>query len=209
MAETLIIEDGTGKADAQAYVNLTYVNQYFTDRQSSAWTGSDEVKEAAILKATAFLDGNYKYRGTILKSSQALRFPRTSIKDELDNDITGVPEAIKKASAELAVRALTINLAPDSVPTEGRPVTMVSKAVGSIKKTVVYAKPSDVLNFPSFPEVFNLIRHLIITTVGIGSPSVSGIDKSEMLTNDNNEDIIQPAFSRDMFNYPDPEDLVE
>ena len=45
----IVTEDGTGKSDAQSYLSLADADAYFTARGVSAWTGSNAVKEAALI----------------------------------------------------------------------------------------------------------------------------------------------------------------
>jgi hypothetical protein len=55
---TLVVEDGTGLANAESYASLTYVRTYHADRGSSVLTsGSDAAVEAALRRATRYVDG--------------------------------------------------------------------------------------------------------------------------------------------------------
>ena len=60
---TIIPEDGTIVAGANAYGTLAEVDLYHEDRLNSIWTAaSDETKEAAMLRATAGLESKYRSR---------------------------------------------------------------------------------------------------------------------------------------------------
>lgn len=113
----LIHEDGTGKVDAESYVSVEDANAYHTARNNAGWTGTDAVKEAALRKAASYFDGAYGSRlpGVKKTAAQALLLPRAYGYDRegylLDDD--EVWSVVKAANAELALRALTAELAPD------------------------------------------------------------------------------------------------
>lgn len=97
---TLIVEDGTGLPTANAYVDVAYVDSYFALRGGTAWAAlTQEVKESSIVQATDYIDLRWGrlFAGQPLTEEQALAFPRTVF--------VGVPEMLKKACCEYAVRA--------------------------------------------------------------------------------------------------------
>ena len=60
---TIIVEDGTIVALANAYASLADLDSYHEDRLNTAWTSAeDETKEAAMLRATAGLESKYRGR---------------------------------------------------------------------------------------------------------------------------------------------------
>lgn len=100
----LVVEDGSGLADANAYAALATVNAYHTARANAAWTGTDAAKEAAIIRATELLDASFAWRGEIATEAQALRFPRSGLTDRDGREIAAdaLPTQIQKACCELA-----------------------------------------------------------------------------------------------------------
>lgn len=105
---TFTVEDGTGLADANAYVSVADADSYFSLRGNAVWTGSDAVKQAAIVQATDYLDATYRWKGAIESLTQALSFPRIGIYDPQGRDIDSiVPQKVKDACCELAVVALS------------------------------------------------------------------------------------------------------
>jgi hypothetical protein len=95
----MIPENGTGLANADAYVSVEFADEYFSARGNQTWAGLDNAaKEAAIIKATDYLEAMYfdKWQGERLKSDQALSFPRSPF---------GMPAKFKSAVCELAIRA--------------------------------------------------------------------------------------------------------
>lgn len=111
----MTVEDGTGLVAANSYISIADCDTYHTDRGNSAWTGTDAVKEAALIKATQYIDGRYRkrWKGIILSSTQALCWPREDIYDERDEEIEGIPQLLKYAVCEAALKALTDDLNPD------------------------------------------------------------------------------------------------
>ena len=111
----MTVEDGTGLDSANSYVSVEDCNTYHSERGNTAWTGDDTVKEAALIKATQYIDGRYRkrWRGIPISSSQALCWPREDIYDERDVEIEGIPVRLKYAVCEAALRALTDDLNPD------------------------------------------------------------------------------------------------
>ena len=95
-----IVEDGTGLTTANSYIDLTFANEYHSDRGETEWaSATDENKQFAIVKGTQYLDSHFIFKSTPLKATQSLKFPRT----EYSNLI---PLALKKAVAVYSLFAL-------------------------------------------------------------------------------------------------------
>jgi len=110
---TLEVEDGTGLDDAESYVSVAEADAYFTALGNDNWTGSTSVKEAALRKATEYLDATYNWRGLIFSVEQTLGWPRTGVYDREGRDLAeSVPLRVKKATYELALASLTEDLLP-------------------------------------------------------------------------------------------------
>lgn len=59
----IIVEDGSIVAGANAYASLAVIDAFHEDRLNTIWTSADdETKEAAMLRATAGLESNYRSR---------------------------------------------------------------------------------------------------------------------------------------------------
>lgn len=117
----LIVEDGTGLATAESYVSVADCATYCTARGLTFATGTTENKEAALRRATAWIDGAYGRRFIGQRTNgraQALCWPRIDAWDA-DNDefiaSDEVPDEIVTATCEAAVRELASpgSLAPD------------------------------------------------------------------------------------------------
>jgi hypothetical protein len=96
----LIIESGSGDSDSNAYVDIPYVSAYLLGEQLAAWGAlSEPEQEAAIVRATRAVDALYDWKGTRKTLDQALSWPRVGVTYE-GFEITGVPAAVRKATAE-------------------------------------------------------------------------------------------------------------
>lgn len=113
----LIIETGAIIAGADSYVSVTDCDTYHTARGNSAWTGTDAVKEYALRKAVAYLDGHYRNRlkGYMVDPiSQNLAWPRYDVViDGVTLASNIIPQRVKDAQCELALIALSSDLAPN------------------------------------------------------------------------------------------------
>lgn len=116
----LIVEDGTGRADAESYFSVTDADTYHANIGNSAWaTLSTQVKEQCLRKATQYLDSQYAFIGYKLNSVQRLEWPRQQNSYYYRAGITYAESytwpvrALQEACAELAIRAAASPLSPD------------------------------------------------------------------------------------------------
>lgn len=113
---TLIVEDGSGLATAESYISVADTDARHTALGNAAWTGDTATKEAALRRATQYMEQAYRTRwtGTRLLRDQALSWPRYGV--EVDGyyvESTIVPADVANACADLALRALTGDLNAD------------------------------------------------------------------------------------------------
>lgn len=161
-----VVEDGTGLPNAVAYVSVDWVDNYFMLRGAKQWTESDmEDKQYAIVAATDYLDASYEFPGRKLKGDQALEWPRENAHDKYGTVLEGVPGQIKKATAELAIRALTDVLLPD-LDSQGRVTEERVEGVVTIKYGGDGAYP-----MKSFPYID---RFLLAFGVAVSKPGGLG-----------------------------------
>lgn len=116
----IVVEDGTGIADAVSYLSVADADSHHAARGNIRWTDAsvtDASKEAALVKATDFADKFFgkRFIGYRYTQEQALEWPRAEAVDRDGYErFMEVPRELKKAVAELAVRALIYDvLAPD------------------------------------------------------------------------------------------------
>ena len=114
MPLTLIKEDGTGKADANAYANVADGDAYHAGHlYASAWTAaSADQKAVALVMASRLLDAEYQFGGTRSVAGQALQWPREDCPDPDADDMvaeTIVPKAVVEAACELARELIIVD----------------------------------------------------------------------------------------------------
>lgn len=145
----LVVEDGTGLANAESYLSVDDANAYHTKFRNAAWGGEVPDLEAALRKATQFIDASFRFRGCKLTTTQALQWPRDA-RTMANWELTWPVANLQQACAELAVRALV-----DSLYTDQPDAAVKSETVGPISVTyadamnggqVRYAIVDDLLN---------------------------------------------------------------
>jgi hypothetical protein len=124
----LVVEDGTGKADAESYISVADATTYHANRGNTAWASlaSDTVREQLLRKATEYMVQVYRmaWAGSRMTITQALDWPRSDVprKDVIGYGYGGlpsfypddeIPTEVKRACAELALKANSGPLAPD------------------------------------------------------------------------------------------------
>jgi len=108
---TFTVEDGTGLSNSNSYAAVADADTYLADRGVSSWAGgvaSD--KQAALVKASDFIDSMFMFNGDRNGATQAMSWPRTGASDVVEGyDIATnvVPTAIKRAVMELAYKVST------------------------------------------------------------------------------------------------------
>lgn len=115
---TLIVENGTGRSDANAYVSLADCDAYHLAQGNSAWTAAVDVeKEAAIIKGTGYLNTRFaeRWKGRRVNYYQTMAWPRYDVVDMDDYFVYGnvVPKRVVDACCEAALRALSEDIQPD------------------------------------------------------------------------------------------------
>ena len=70
-----VVEDGTGLENANSFCSVAFADSYFSDRGIAAWTGSNTVKEQALVRATDYISNRFTFRRDPYSEEQALPFP--------------------------------------------------------------------------------------------------------------------------------------
>lgn len=133
-APTIVVEDGTGKADANSYISVADAQAYIEGRlNSDSWNNaSADQKAIAVLMATRSVDVNMEWFGYRVGTVQALDWPRLYVPDKrltmyhyvrdplAPVGIYGpvypqdeVPVRVKDATAELAAEMLKTDRAAE------------------------------------------------------------------------------------------------
>lgn len=129
---SLTLEDGSGIAGANSFIDTTYADGFHAVRGNAAWVGTLTAKEAALAKAFDYLcnEKRYRYRGTRTTAIQRAPFPRTGCSERGGPTLgpTDIPWRVKDAQAILAL----IALAGDLEVTLDRGGAVASESVGPI-----------------------------------------------------------------------------
>lgn len=90
MPAILIVEDGTGRSDANSYLTLAEANAFFdTVPQTNNWgTQTDDQKTRLCIAATRMMDACFQFHGFKINGTQALQWPRNLARDP--NQYAGV-----------------------------------------------------------------------------------------------------------------------
>lgn len=119
----LIVEDGTGLANAESYASSAQADAYHLARGNAAWAAVAD-KEGALRRATDYMGQNYRLRWKSYRATgaQRLDWPRAWV--EITDAPQGygsigayypanaVPEEVRNACMELALLASAQDLNP-------------------------------------------------------------------------------------------------
>jgi len=163
----LIVEDGSGKADAESYADLAFANAYVAAQGGDAtWEAAgDPAREAALRKATQYVDDVFgaQWKGFRRSAGQALRWPRQGVYDRdgylLASD--ALPARLKHATAAVALEVVLGKVPFASAATTG---TLASKdlQVGSLRIAKSYQGGQSTQ--PSIPKAEALLQDLLKPT---------------------------------------------
>jgi len=141
---TIIVEDGTGRSDAESYASVADADSYLAARGIAAWAAlTTAAKEIALRAAGDHMLQHYRtlWLGSRQSITQAMDWPRYSVpRPDTRNGpwsytsyygITEIPPEVKKACIELALRASTAPLVKDL----GAQIDSVSVDVVSVTYT--------------------------------------------------------------------------
>lgn len=175
-----VVEDGTGVANANAYITVAFFRAHFTDRGRDVSALTDEIVQGCIVRATDFVEGRFgqRYQGTRKTLTQALGMPRTGmVLDGVAVSPDAVPSLFQMGIAEYAFRASKYaDLAPDApVPFDREAangdtiaatgaVIGKSEKVGPIEESAQYADPTTLStnwSMPAYPAADALIEPFV------------------------------------------------
>lgn len=161
---TVIVEDGTNVAGANAYVDpaSAFAVAYFAGQPYSgvAWAAMTPTeKEAFTIFATQTLDNAVEWKGLATNDDQALRWPRIGMVKEMrifDDD--EIPDDIKRATLELASYLKSRDRTnPDAATQETKKISLGKGAV-ELEFTQGTSSASAVVNV--LPDsVWRMIRY--------------------------------------------------
>lgn len=121
----IIVEDGTGRSDAETLISVADADAYFLLRGNVVWAAiaTEEVKEQLLRKASDYILGTFgpRWQGVRLLSTQALDWPRVGvISNDWEVAANTIPFLVANASAELALQANSGELLENTGPSVKR-----------------------------------------------------------------------------------------
>lgn len=144
---TLIVEDGSIVANANAYVDVADCASYHASRGNVFASSPDELAEQAIIRATSYIDLYYKGRwgGRKVERTQSLQFPRFGLTDEDGFEVPydEVPKEIVSATCEAALIELTTPNSLTPAYSGGRLVLSSSVSAGGVSSSKTYSESSE------------------------------------------------------------------
>jgi hypothetical protein len=169
----LIVEDGSGSPDSNAYVDIPYVSGYLLGEQLEAWEALEEPEqEAAIIRATRYID-SLEFYGTRKTLEQGLSWPRSNVTYE-GYEIIGVPVSVKKATAE------TVGLVLDGAEffSDEADMEVASERVDTIAvsyRTRQVGEKKEATNFAVLHKLFTGFKNTDFGSVGLGIARVERV----------------------------------
>lgn len=139
----LTLENGTGVQGADSYASQAYILSHWAARPHDPVAATVAAADAdnldgAAREATAYIDATWGgfYKGQRRGYVQGLLWPRTGAKDAAGYDLPDLPEELKRATAELAGRAISARLAADNVRSGA--VKRTKEAIGPLSEETEY-----------------------------------------------------------------------
>jgi len=171
MAVEFTVEDGTGVADANSYVEVEFADDYLSIKANSGdWIAQDDDdKERYLMWATRLLDQRAVFPNTSPSSeTQSLRWPRQYAYDRdgeaIPDDV--IPDQIMEATVEIAFNLFDQGVDPSAGGSAG-------SAGGTINK--IKAGPIEIgytdgvaASTSPFPKGLNDILYPLGSIAGVG-----------------------------------------
>lgn len=155
----VVVDATPGSPTANSYATLAEANSYHeTHPHASAWAGTEDAKNRALVTATRLLDENFRWFGWPATSNvQVLGFPRSGLyyRDGWRAiPVTVIPQELKDATSELARHLLTSDVTAESdIDTQG--ITALTAGPVSLQFSGA-AKVGSIVP----PQVVRMVRHL-------------------------------------------------
>ena len=154
----LTVQTDQGNVDgANAYVDAAYVIAHHADRGLDLSATATATLEAAIVRATDYLDQRFTFVGVPIYTDQSTGWPRSNAKDCNGWLVSGIPLAVKQATAEYANIALSVELNPTPERDgTGQTVAAKSEGVGPLSESVRYAAAGQ-FKMPKYPKADRIL----------------------------------------------------
>ena len=151
----LTIEDGSGVAGANSYIDVVAARTYAVARGLTLPAADGDV-EALLIKSMDFIEA-YRgdFQGLKTAATNSLQWPRTGVTlDGYPLAEDAIPQVLKDAQAQLAVDAQNADLMPAGT---GREVVMEQVDVVQVQ----YAETGDTNPQPIFTKAEALLKPLL------------------------------------------------
>lgn len=148
----LLVQSDLGDvANANGYITVAFFKSYHDDRGVSYSPLTDDQIAQRIVLGSDFLDQRWRYKGTRLEVNQTTEFPRESLYDSEGNLVEGIPQAVKEATAEYAIRTALFQDAP--APVGGGAVKRERLKLDVLETETEYTEGyAGTAVFPAFPK---------------------------------------------------------
>lgn len=163
----LIVEDGTGLANAVSYVDDIYADAYFGARGYTIWISLQLAeKQQALVRATDYMNAMFNWNGSRATTTQRLDWPRKNVTlHDVDVASDEIPNLVKDACCELAIRAAAGPLLLDpAVDSTGRLLGKIVERIGPVETEKTYiarGQMSMPQPYKRFPQVDALLKPLV------------------------------------------------
>lgn len=164
-----VLEDGSGLSNSNGYIDEAFFVTYLTDRGRSLIDPLTSVQyitaliNSAIVVSSDFLDGKFEFIGIRKLSTQSMEWPRVSASYQDGRQAEFVPVEVQEAVAELALKQLAEEIAPDPEYSDtNQPVTFLHQRVGPIEEKTSFVDGGSPILFRQYPFAEQKLKELII-----------------------------------------------
>lgn len=169
------VQGDTPIAGANAYIDVATFRAYWNDRGVDTTSSDDTAVQVAIVKGTQYLDLRFEYVGERLSRDQELEWPRQFAYKDRGDTVTGLPTAVKNATAEYSYRALTAALLADPAYDDtGRPLKSKEETVGPLTEKYEY-EAHGVFTMPDYPQADRILISRGLVRAGLTSGQSGGL----------------------------------
>lgn len=153
----IIVEDGSGVANANSYVSVADAKVWLTARGLAFTSNDDTVIGTLLIKAMDLLESfRARFKGAKTSSTQSLQWPRYNVyidNVEVDDDV--IPVELVSAQVQLAYEAQTVELQPTGTGQE-----ILKEKVGPIETE--YAESGSSVTRPQLTKAMTFLEPLLV-----------------------------------------------
>ena len=159
-------DDNGAVVGANAYIDVAFFRAYWLDRGTDTTATADELVQAAIIRATDYLDYRFAFVGRKCSVQQTTKWPRVGAYDSDRYVVFGIPQAVKEACAEYTSRAILAALAPDpDYDSSGAAVQSKTEKVDVIETAIAYVSGAAFV-MPKYPSADMRLKKTGLTRSG-------------------------------------------